>query len=489
MIRKFPVRLIPGSVRAQVAVVLNGTLLILFVAFLVYDYGNDSADRLELNLRALNEQARILMPAVLSLTGKSEDQVRAYLAETHRQMGETHPDEHVVAVDVNGRFIQIGIPPNQAVQISIALRDLSATGSPYVEIVEKAYLVGRYQKGTTVVYVAEDLRDVRAAIRADLKRHVVGVAVALLCGVLVINLVLWLAFHRPLATLTHAVAEIGTGKLGLQIDRIGTTEFDVLASAINRMSKSLAEADREQAAQMQKARRIQRHLLPAQMHLPGFTIAHHFQPADTIGGDYYDLFVLPDGSGLCCIGDVSGHGLSAALVVAVLKTILLHAVERDVDPGETMTFINRRLNAMEMPNIFVSMILVRLLPNGADLEFAGAGHPPAMILRGTDSVQNLESLGPLLGIGIDEAWTTERRRFDPGDRLLMFTDGVTEATNSNQELFRIDRLQQVAQAASRLAPAQGLEAIVKRLAEYGENQPWTDDVTLILIEANGRERT
>lgn len=81
-----PFRLLPGSVRGQVAVVLNGTLLALFLAFLVYDYGDDSADRLELNLRALDEQARILIPAVLKSTGSETSRLQDYLADTHRRM-------------------------------------------------------------------------------------------------------------------------------------------------------------------------------------------------------------------------------------------------------------------------------------------------------------------------------------------------------------------------------------------------------------------
>jgi sigma-B regulation protein RsbU (phosphoserine phosphatase) len=484
VIRKSPFRLFPGSVRGQVAVVLNGTLLVLFLAFLVYDYGNDSADRLDLNLRALNEQARILMPAVSVSAGSETGGLRDYLAETHRRMEATHPDEHVVAVDANGRFAQVGVSLQQEDRVASQLRAINTTGNRFVEIDGQAFLVGLYREATTIVYVAEDLRDVRAAIRADLKRHVVGVAVALLCGILVINLVLWLAFHRPLATLTHAVAEIGSGKLGLQIDRIGTTEFDVLATAINGMSHSLAEADRAQAAQMQKARTIQRHLLPARMQLEGFVIAHHFEPADSIGGDYYDLFPLEDGSGLFCIADVTGHGVSAALVVAIVKTILINAVERCGDPGEVMAEVNRRLNAMDIPDIFVSMALVRLRPDCAELEYAGAGHPPALILRSDSTVRKLESMGPLLGIGIDSEWTTERSPFTREDRLLLFTDGVTEMSSPDQKLFNLTRLLEIALATRRGSPTEGVEAIVKQLAEYRASCPQDDDVTLMLIDSN-----
>ncbi|MCE9608235.1 MAG: SpoIIE family protein phosphatase [Planctomycetia bacterium] len=456
----------------------------MFLAFLVYDYGNDSADRLELNLRALDEQARILMPAVLNSTGSETSRLQDYLADTHRRMEATHPDEHMVAVDANGRFTQIGVSLQEEERVAAELREISTTGSRFVEIEGQAYLVGLYHEATTIVYVAEDLRDVRAAIRADLKRHVVGVAVALLCGVLVINCVLWLAFHRPLATLTHAVAKIGSGKLGLQIDRIGTTEFDVLATAINGMSHSLAEADRAQAAQMRKARTIQRHLLPARMQLEGFTIAHHFEPADSIGGDYYDLFPLEDGSGLFCIADVTGHGVSAALVVAIVKTILINAVERCGDPGEVMAEVNRRLNAMDIPDIFVSMALVRLRPGCKELEYAGAGHPPALIIGPDSSVRKLESMGPLLGIGIDFEWTTERTPFAREDRLLLFTDGVTETSSPVQGLFNLSRLQEVALASRRGSPAEGVEAIVTQLAEYRASCPPDDDVTLMLIDSN-----
>lgn len=473
-------RLLPRTVRGRVAMVLNGTLLILFVAFLVCDYNNDSADRRELKRAALEEQAGILVPGILAK--QAPDEIRGYLAETRRQMEDTHADQHIIAAEVGGRFYQSGRPAEEDAGVAGRLLETAGTGPHIVEIGRREFLLGRHQQGATVVYVAEDMKDVSAAIRADLQRHLVAVAIALLCGIAIINVTLWLAFHRPLAVLTGAVAEIGSGKLGVQIDRIGTVEFDILAGAINDMSQALAEVESARSAQMRKARTIQDSLHPRRMLLDAVTIAQHYQPTETVGGDYYDLLVLPDGSGLFCIADVTGHGLSAALVAAMMKVCLLDAVERSCDPGEVLGFVNRRLGVLDLPEIFVSMLLVRIRQGPAGLEFAGAGHPPALLADPAGRCRQLESAGPVLGIDSDFSWTTQREQFAPGERLLLYTDGVTEAFGHQPGLFGLARLQEGLLAARDVPPHQAVQVIVRRLAEFCEAKGFLDDVTLVLAE-------
>ena len=459
---------------------LNGTLFLLFVLFLVYDYRNDSADRLELKRTALKEQSRILLPGIQNRQNPAE--IRIYLADTRQQMDETHSDAHVVAAEVDGRFYQSGIAGEDEELVAGRLREAAGTGSHFAEIGGRVFIVGQHEEDAMAVYLAEDFRDVRAAIRADLERHVVGVAIALLCGIVIINGTLWLAFHRPLSLLTGAVAEIGSGKLGVQIEQIGTIEFDVLASAINDMSLTLANVENARSAQMRRARSIQDSLLPTRMRLDGITIAHHFQSTETVGGDYYDLLVLPNGSGLFCIADVSGHGVSAALVAAMVKVCLLNAVERLSDPGEILGFVNRRLTGMDLPEMFVSMVLARLDQDPPGLEFAGAGHPPALLVDGTQRVRELKSEGPVLGILSDFVWTTQRESIAPGDRLLLYTDGVTEASGPRDDLFGLARLREVLLATRNDTPTEAVQRIVERTAEFCEAQTFQDDFTLVLAE-------
>lgn len=472
-------RLLPQTLRGRVAVVLNGTLFVLFALFIAYDYSNDSADRLELKRTSLQEQAEILMPGV---RGKQHpEDISGYLAETRKQMESTHSDTHVVASEIGGQFYHSGTPPEADEGIARKLQE-TATGSPFVEVGGRVFMVGRHQEGTTVVYVAEDLQDVHAAIRADLKRHLVAVAFALLCGIVTINVTLWMAFQRPLSILTGAAAEIGSGKLGVQIERMGTVEFDILATAINDMSRALDDVESARSAQMRKARLIQDSLHPAQMLLDGVTIAHHFQPAEMVAGDYYDLLMLTDGSRLFCIADVTGHGVSAALVAAMVKVCLLNAIEHSCDPGEILRFVNRRLSAMDLPEMFVSMLLVRFCREPARLEFAGAGHPPALLVNEVLACRELKSEGPLLGIGLDFLWTTRCESFAPGDRLFLYTDGLTEASAGNHSQYGLARVKESLLATRNLPPAQAVKAIVQRLGEFCDAKAFLDDVTLVLAE-------
>lgn len=476
----FASRFLPRTIRGRVSVLLNGTLLVWFAVFLVYNYRMDRTDRLELKRTALEEQARILTPGVQSQPG--HDNLRAYLAEARKQMEETHSDVHVVAAEVKGQFLQSGKSEAEDEGVADRLRESERNATHVAELGGKEFLVGSHRQGTTVVYVAEDLHDLRAAIRADLKRHLAAAAIALLFGIGIINGVLWLAFQRPLSTLTTAVGEIGSGKLGLQINQIGAKEFDILAIAINDMSRALADAENARAVQMRKARTIQDSLFPARMVFDGVTIAHHFQPAETVGGDYYDLLVLPDGSGLFCIADVTGHGVSAALVAGMVKICVLNAVEHSADPGEILGFVDRRLSAMNIPEMFASMLLIRLRREHLELEFAGAGHPAALLVDGAGGYRELKSEGPLVGIGADFSWTSQRAPFSRGDRLVLFTDGVTEASGRQQGLFGEARLRDIITATRNHLPSEAVQSIVKCLSEHFAGQVPQDDITLMIVD-------
>lgn len=429
---------------------------------------------------ALEEQARILLPGISAIKNRAE--IQHFLAETRKQMEETHTDQHFVAVETRGAFFQSGIDTEVENEVAGKLKIALSQGVHFVEIGDRMFLFGHFQKGGTTFFVAEDSQEVKASIHADLKRHLVAVAIALAVGIGIINGVLWLAFQRPLAILTSAVGEIGSGKIGLQIPTIGTAEFDILATAINSMSRALAQAEDARAAQMRKARAIQESLRPVRLHLEGAEIACHFQSTESVGGDYYDLFLLSDGSGLFCIADVAGHGISAALVAAMVKTCLLGAIEQTSDCGEILGIVNRRLNAMNLPDMFVSMLLVRVCTNRAEVEFAGAGHPAAVIVNSDGQFREIESNGPILGIGFDYSWATERQSIAFGDRLLLYTDGVSEASGVNNSNFGTARLKDTMRATYKSPTGQAIEAIVNALIKHCDGQGFADDVTMMLVD-------
>ena len=473
------------SVRGRVSVAVNGALILLFVSFLAYDYQHDSADRLERKHTSLEEQARILAPMFRDL---SREELVKRISEVRTRMSATHSDSHVVAAEANGEFFQSGVPEDTDGSASARAQAFRVANTRVIGLGGKDYLAGIHREGALVVYVAEDLGEIREAIRADMLRHLASVVIALLGVTVIINVVLWLVLQRPLVNLATAVGEIGAGDYGLQLAPVGVEECDILVTAINAMARSLAAEERIRSAQMRQAHAIQRSLLPARMSHGGVVIAHHFQPAEAVGGDYYDLIPLPDGSALLCLADVSGHGVPAALVAAMVKICLLDATEFESDPGKVLGFVDRRLSAMNLPDTFVSMILIRLAESMQDLEYAGAGHPAALLAGRDCRYRELESDGPVLGIGVGFEWTTRQEPFSPGDRLVLYTDGVTEASSPKLGLLGSDRLKSILSAARREPPNQAITQIVAALGTYLGGQPAQDDITLLMVERPAEQR-
>jgi sigma-B regulation protein RsbU (phosphoserine phosphatase) len=473
----------PDTVRARVALVLNLSLLVLVALFLTYDYHRDSADRLEMTRTALDEQAKLLSPGVRAC--RDAIAVSEYLQAARESMEDTHDFPHIVAADVDGQFHQSGLGADGPADFAERLRNASNL-SPTIDLKGRTFMAGRHRTAALEVYVLEDLADVRAAVREDLKRHIFGIATALLIGIAILNVTLWLAFQRPIARLTKAVSDIGSGRLGLKLERIGAAEFDLLADAINDMSQALAESDAARAAQMRKARGIQDSLRPVDLRLPGLKIAARFQPTEEIAGDYYDFIPLPDGSALFCIADVTGHGVSAALVAAMVKASLLNAVESTTHPARILEVVNRHLNALNLPEMFASMFILRVDPKSRRIEYAGAGHPSLLLCSPAGACRELESDGPILGIGIDYEWTGGSAQVEAGERILLYTDGVTEVFGPSQSQFGLSGLKSELSAARSRPSEQVLPSIMQALERFSDGAPFHDDVTLLFIEIDSQ---
>ena len=198
---------------------------------------------------------------------------------------------------------------------------------------------------------------------------------------------------RPIKDLVSTVSRIGTGELGVESRSFHSAELDYLAKTINTMSGSLAAADRERKAQMAKAREIQRDLLPSDAETAGLNIAYYFEPADDVGGDYYDVLPLDDGSCLICVADVTGHGIPAAMTAATIKALLMCSAKGRTSPAEILGFINQSSIKINPSGDFVKMFLVRAFPAEGRIQYASAGHEPAWLRLPDGSLKRLESTG------------------------------------------------------------------------------------------------
>jgi sigma-B regulation protein RsbU (phosphoserine phosphatase) len=246
-----------------------------------------------------------------------------------------------------------------------------------------------------------------------------------------------------------------------------------------RLGTSCDEAGRE----LEAVAAAQQLLLPAELPaVPGLDLAVSYRPARQAGGDYYDFVPLVDGRWGLFIADVSGHGAAAAIVAAVVHATLHSCQELD-DPGRTLAYINRRLRGArtEWSGSFVTAFYAVFDPHSRTLSYATAGHPPARLRSGSDGVVRPLDVVRALPLGIEaaETFVTNSTIVTPGDVLVMFTDGVPEASDLRDGWFGTERLDRSIARASGSAAAV-LDVISKDLVNFTEGQRPGDDQTLVV---------
>jgi sigma-B regulation protein RsbU (phosphoserine phosphatase) len=231
---------------------------------------------------------------------------------------------------------------------------------------------------------------------------------------------------------------------------------------------------------------IQRSLLPREVpHVPNIALATYYRTSRRAGGDYYDLFPLSDGRLGILIADVSGHGTPAAVLMAITHSIV-HSCEATHDsPGRMLAYMNRRLTSRYTidSGLFVTAFLGIFDPATRQIVFANAGHPRPRLKRCADgSVLDLNGDTHLpLGLVDDEVYPETTMQLVPGDQIIFYTDGITEAFNEEGEMFEIRRLDRVLDQCA--LTADGLiQTIVQELCAFTRDAPPADDQTLLVAK-------
>ena len=226
------------------------------------------------------------------------------------------------------------------------------------------------------------------------------------------------------------------------------------------LDETFAREDLEQ--QLASAREIQQRLLPAQLPvLPGLRLAATNVPSLHVSGDTYDCLQLCDGATALTIADVSGKGLPAALLTGTLQASLRALAKVSDDPGELLEAANDALFESTDPERFATLFLAALERDGGALRYASAGHNPPLLLRADGGAQWLKPAGTPVGMIPGMTYPVQRVVLAPGDLLVAYTDGVTEAMDPDGREFGEAGLE----AAVRSASAQGPQAVIDRLLE------------------------
>jgi sigma-B regulation protein RsbU (phosphoserine phosphatase) len=244
---------------------------------------------------------------------------------------------------------------------------------------------------------------------------------------------------------------------------------------------ALEERDRQMQHHLDVAGRIQRQLLPVgPPDLPSFTFALSYHPLDRVSGDYYDFTMLPSGRLGILVADASGHSVPAAFVSVMAKTAF-HAYAHGIEsPAAVLRTMNRRLANLMEADHFITMFYGVVERQTLRLVYALAGHPrPLWYHRTKSSVEVLDADGPAIGL-LPEAGFEERSvQLDPGDLVLIYTDGVTECCNERQEQFGRHRLEAFLAAHGGEDEAGAVTRLEAELTRFRGAEPVQDDITCI----------
>jgi serine phosphatase RsbU (regulator of sigma subunit) len=235
---------------------------------------------------------------------------------------------------------------------------------------------------------------------------------------------------------------------------------------------------------MHVARSIQKGLFPRQCpQLEGYTLSARCQPASETGGDFYDFIELRDGRLGLVIADVSGKGMPAALLMANTRSTWRAEARNAHGPGETLRRTNRSLCHDINSNTFVTLIYAVLDPTTGRLCLASAGHP-LPLLHNDSEPQEIQVYGLPLGLQPDATYEEVQVSLSPGDTVLLYTDGITEAVNSSRELFGFERLTALIKHEGHRSARALVERTLLISRAFSGQVGQTDDATVIVLKAH-----
>ena len=418
------------------------------------------------------------------------------------------PSALTVVYDAEGVIAWSGGTPGLVEKAgTLRRRTVAELGNPVlVEVAQgkkpTGWLVHRAKQGFNeesssdliiVVPEAELLADVRA--NRDSMLAISFVVLALLIPLA------WLFANRistPLRDLHAAIGRVSTGDFDFQLPRVQSKdEVGDLNIALGTMRTSLkkhiedlaaAVAARERlAGELEVARRIQMSFVPGggefSKAVPSARLFARVIPARAVGGDLYEVIQFSDGRFFVAIGDVSDKGIPAALLMARVMTILKLLVPSALDLPTLAHRLNAQLSAGNDDSMFTTLFGAIIDPRSGDVQCLSAGHnPPAIVRKSGVQLLIVESGSPI-GLFAGRRYEEGSFRFEAGERLVLYTDGVTEAWDKDQNQFGEDRLVALLERIGLAGSAADLgNAILDEVSAFAGDAPQSDDITILIVD-------
>jgi len=256
---------------------------------------------------------------------------------------------------------------------------------------------------------------------------------------------------------------------------------------LQKVNSDLAMANRKIENDLKVVGDIQRSFLPQVFpRHPDLEFASFYEPSEQAGGDYYDVIEINKSRWGLLMADVTGHGTPAAVVMAITHLLMNSVVNTFRHPSTALKVINEKLNVHLAPTFYVTMFYGVLDLDGMRLTYSSAGHDIMLLYRArTGKVEELKTDHgfPLKLVESDE-YDEQTVKFEPGDRIVLFTDGIVEMRNADGDLFGYDRLIDVICRNSRGSAQDLVDAIIRDLEVFCAQRPYKDDVTLLVLHRN-----
>ena len=292
-----------------------------------------------------------------------------------------------------------------------------------------------------------------------------------------------------------------SGVIGLMDSREGcfdSSDVQLLASVAEQVGGLIqaakARAEREESQRLENeleiAAGIQASLLPTSLpQIPGLELVAYLRPARHIGGDFYDVAEAKTGEPMLMLADVAGKGSPAAILTAVVHATFRGEALHRRDPAELLHDINRLLYPdLEKAETFVTAVIVRLESDAQGFSYASAGHTDCVLWRHREErVDLLGATGLPLGIDSSATYRSEQIALDPGDILLLYSDGVTEAENPDGGILGLQGLSDIIVATYPARAEEQIKVIVESLDVYRHGLPLRDDVALLMVRALNKD--
>lgn len=264
------------------------------------------------------------------------------------------------------------------------------------------------------------------------------------------------------------------------------TDISAQKRVEEQLRESNAQLEKRQMeieAELSLAARVQQSLAPQSLLWNDVSVETYYSPAHTIGGDFGVVFPHSDEALTILMCDVSGHGISSALMANRIYSETLHALERKAGPGTMMRRIHDFVHdRIATDGFYFTMAAVRLSMRGRRATFAAAGHPPALLLS-NGSVRRLNSQNGILGCLSETAPSESADEIDlePGDRLVLYTDGLVEVFNHHDDMLDVEGFSQLVLDSAKLTLPEMRQAILDGVAAWSHG-PLVDDVSLVIVE-------